>query len=117
MAHLIILQAATLRHYLEVFRGKLNSAQWKHFVTVLKGLVHCKGSKTLSGMLRKLAAGVTLSWLSRFLISPAWSASESENIRCQQFVQQVQPMVAQVPGGGRSDPYPTRLAERLGCLL
>ena len=96
MAHLIILQEATLRNYLEAFRGKLNASQWKYFVTVLMGLVHCEGSKTLSGMLRKVAVVVTISGLSRFLISPAWSAAELEKIRYQQFVQQVQPMVAQV---------------------
>ena len=61
MAHLIILQEATLRNYMEAFRGKLNAAQWKYFVTVLMGLVHCEGSKTLSGMLRKVAVAVTIS--------------------------------------------------------
>ena len=95
MAHLIILQEATFRNYLEAFRGKLNAAQWKYFVTVLMGLVHCEGSKTLSGMLRKVAVAVTISGLSRFLISPAWSVAELEKVRYQQFVQQVQPMVAQ----------------------
>jgi hypothetical protein len=86
------------------FRGKLNATQWKYFVTVLMGLVHCEGSKTLSGMLQKVAVAVTISGLSRFLISPAWSAAESEKIRCQQFVQQVQPMVAQAR---RGRPRPT----------
>lgn len=95
MAHLIILQEATFRNYLEAFRGKMNASQWKYFVTVLMGLLHCEGSKTLSGMLRKVAVMVTVSGLSRFLISPAWTTAALEQIRYQQFVNQVQPMVAQ----------------------
>ena len=51
MAHLIIIQDATLRNYLEAFRSRLSVPQWKYFETVLMGLLHCDGSKTLSGML------------------------------------------------------------------
>jgi len=45
MTHLIILQEATFRNYLEAFHGKMNASQWKYFVTVLMGLLHCEGSK------------------------------------------------------------------------
>ena len=60
------------------------------------GMLHCQGSKTLSGMLRQLAVVVTMSGLSRFLISPAWSVAALERVRYQQFFAQVQPIVAQV---------------------
>lgn len=93
MAQLIILQEATLRNYLEAFRRKFSAPQWKYFVTVLMGLLHCDGSKTLSGMLRQVAVWVTISGLSRFLISPAWSITDVEQVRYQQFANQVQPLV------------------------
>ena len=78
MAQLIILQDATLRNYLEAFHSKFSAPQWKYFVTVLMGLLHCNGSKTLSGILREVAVRVTMSGLSRFLISPAWSVTALE---------------------------------------
>lgn len=96
MAHLIILQDAVLRNYLEAFHGHLSAPQWKYFVTVLMGLLHCNGSKTLSGMLREVAVTVTVSGLSRFLISPAWSVATLDQVRYQQFASQVSPLVAQV---------------------
>jgi hypothetical protein len=95
MAQLIINQDATLRNYLEAFRSKFSVPQWKYFVTVLMGLLHCDGSKTLSGMLRKVAVVVTMSGLSRFLISPAWSVAALEQVRFQQFQAQVQPRILQ----------------------
>jgi hypothetical protein len=48
MVQLIINQDATLRNYLEAFRPKFSVPQWKYLVTVLMGLLHCDGSKTLS---------------------------------------------------------------------
>ncbi len=71
MAQLIINQDATLRNYLEAFQPKFSAPQWKYFMTVLMGLLHCDSSKTLSGILRQVAVVVTMSGLSRFLISPA----------------------------------------------
>lgn len=67
----IILQDAVLRNYLETFHGHFSAPQWKYFVTVLMGMLHCDGTKTLSGMLREVAIAVTISGLSRFLVSPA----------------------------------------------
>lgn len=95
MAQLIINQDATLRNYLEAFHPMFSAPQWKYFVTVLMGLLHCDGSKTLSGMLRQVAVVVTMSGLSRFLISPAWSVAELERVRYQQFQTQVQPQILQ----------------------
>jgi hypothetical protein len=75
MAQLIINQDATLRNDLEAFRSIFSIPQWKYFETILMGLLHCDGSKTLSGILRQVAVVVTMSGLSRFLISPAWSVA------------------------------------------
>lgn len=96
MAHLIIIQDASLRNYLEAFRRQFSEPQWKYFVTVLMGLLHCQGNKTLSGMLRQVAVGVTMSGLSRFMNSSAWSTAAVEQVRYQQFTAQVQPIVSQV---------------------
>jgi len=95
MAQLIINQDATLRNYLEAFRSIFSAPQWKYFETILMGLLHCDGSKTLSGMLRQVAVVVTMSGLSRFLISPAWSVAALEQVRYRQFQAQVQPLVLQ----------------------
>lgn len=95
MAQLIINQDATLRNYLEAFQPKFSAPQWKYFVTVQMGLLHCAGSKTLSGMLRQVAVVVTMSGLSRFLISRAWSIADLEQVRYQQYQAQVQPRILQ----------------------
>ncbi len=84
MAQLIIIQDATLRNYLEAFGSKFSAPQWKYFVTVLMGLLHCDGSKTLSGILRQVAVVVTMSGHSRLLISSAWSVVALEQVRYQQ---------------------------------
>ena len=95
MAQLIITQDATLCNYLEAFHPKFSAPQWKYFVTVLMGLLHCDGNKTLSGLLRQVAVVVTMSGLSRFLVSPAWSVAALEQVRYREFQAQVQPLVVQ----------------------
>jgi hypothetical protein len=59
MAQPIIIQDATLRNYLQAFRDTFSAPQWKYFVTVLMGMIHCQASRTLSGMLRGVAVWVT----------------------------------------------------------
>ena len=81
MAQPIIIQEATLRNYLQAFRGIFSAPQWKYFVTVLMGMIHCQASRTISGMLRGVAVCVTVGRLSRFLISPAWTTDELASIR------------------------------------
>jgi len=95
MAQPIIIQDATLCNYLQAFRGVFSAPQWKYFVTVLMGLIHCQASRTLSGMLRKVAAWVTVAGLSRFLISPAWSVERVAQARYAFFCAEVAPIVAE----------------------
>jgi hypothetical protein len=94
MAHPIIIQEGTLRNYLGEFREVIHPAQWMYFETVLMGLIHCQASRTLSGLLRTVAALVTVWDLSRFLISPRWSASRIAEVRYRVFCEEVQPLVA-----------------------
>jgi hypothetical protein len=95
MAQPIILQDATLRNYLQAFRAVFSVPQWKYFVTVLMGLIHCQATRTLSGMLREVAILVTVGGLSRFLISPAWSVEVVTKARYAFFCAEVQPIVIQ----------------------
>ena len=102
MAQPIIIQEVTLRNYLQAFRAVFSVPQWKYFVTVLMGLIRCQDSRTLSGMLREVAIVVTVSGLSRFLISPAWSVEEVTKARYAFFWAEVQPIVIQAHARQRS---------------
>ncbi len=95
MAQPIIIQEATLRNYLVAFRDFFSAPQWKYFVTVLMGMIHCQASRTLSGMLREVAVWVTVSGLSRFLISSAWSVDDFAKARYAYFCAEVRPIVVE----------------------
>jgi len=94
MAHPIIIQEGSLRNYLSAFQDVLRPAQWTYFETVLMGLIHCQASRTLSGLLRTVAVLVTVWDLSRFLVSPRWSAARLAVVRYRVFCAEVQPLVA-----------------------
>lgn len=93
MAQPIIIQDAILRNHLRMYREVLSSPQMKYFVTVQMGMIHCQGSRTLSGMLREVAGSVTVSGLSRFLISQAWSVEEVVKVRYGYFCEELRPIV------------------------
>ena len=95
MAQPIIIQDITLRNYLRAFQPVFGAPQWKYFVTVLMGLIHCQASRTLSSMLREVAVLMTVSGLSRFLISPAWTCEELARARYAFFCAEVAPIVVQ----------------------
>ena len=94
MAHPIIIQESSLRNYLSAFQDVLRPAQWTYFETVLMGLIHCQASRTLSGLLRTVAVLVSVWDLSRFLVSPRWSAARLAEVRYRVFCAEVQPLVA-----------------------
>ncbi len=62
---------------------------WKYFVTVLVGLLHCDAAHTLSGLLRQVAIAMSVSGLSRFLKSLAWSTETLTVVRQERFNAQV----------------------------
>ena len=103
MAQPIIIQDITLRNYLRAFQPVFGIPQWKYFVTVLMGLIHCQASRTLSGLLREVAVLVTVSGLSRFLISPAWTCDELAGARYAFFCAEITPLVAQAHATQRLD--------------
>ncbi len=55
--------------------------QWKYFVAVLLGLLHCDERRTLSALLRHVAAGVTIFGLCHFLRVAPWSVDELTAVR------------------------------------
>ena len=93
MAQPIIIQEGIFRNYLTALEDAMRPSQWKYFVTVQMGLVHCQASRTLSGLLRSVATWVTVWQLSRFLVSPRWSTHGLAEARYQVFVSEVQPLV------------------------
>ncbi len=68
---------------------------WKYFVTVLVGLLHCDAAHTLSGLLRQVAIAMSVSGLSRFLKSLAWSTETLTVVRQERFNAQVVGEVAE----------------------
>ena len=85
MAQPVIVQDATLRQFAGSLRSAFSVPQWKYFVTVLVGLLHCDAAHTLSGLLRQAAIAMSVSGLSRFLKSPAWSAEALMVVRQERF--------------------------------
>lgn len=102
MAQPIIIQDASLHNFLEGFRDIFSAPQWKYFVTVLMGMIHCQASRTLSGMLREVAGWMTVGGVSRFLISPAWSVEGLAKARSAYFCAEVAPLIAEAHAQQRS---------------
>jgi len=95
MAQPDIVQDATLRQFDRALLGVFSLPQCKYFVTVLLGLLHCDAAHTLSGLLRQVAIRVTVSGLSRFLKSCAWSVDALTAARQERFNVLVAPEVSQ----------------------
>jgi hypothetical protein len=72
----IICLDARLRQFCETFRTCFSHPQFKYRVTVLLGLILCQETHTLTGLLRQMADGQSVSGLSRFLSQSPWSATE-----------------------------------------
>ncbi len=70
-----------LHHFAQRFGEAFSKPQYQHFVTVLLGLILCKCRRTLSGLLRQIAAGPSLAGLSRFLTEAPWEAAAVASAR------------------------------------
>src|SRR5260221_14667748 len=64
-----------LHHFAQRFREHLSKPQYQHFVTVLLGLMLCESTRTLSGLVRRIANGPSLAGLSRFLSEAPWETA------------------------------------------
>lgn len=83
-----------LTQYLRRFSGVFSLPQWKYFVTVLMGLLHCDERRSLSALLRHVVAGVTIFGLCHFLRAAPWSVDQLTTVRQTCFYEQMAPVVA-----------------------
>lgn len=83
----------SLRQFCEAFRGCFSKPQFKYLVTVLLALILCQESRTLSGLMRQIAGGPSVSGLSRFLSEAPWSVTEVAGCWYARFVAQMLPAV------------------------
>ncbi len=82
-----------LRQYLEWFMDCFSIPQWRHFVTVLLGLMQIEGRSTLSGLVRRVVEAGSVSSLSRFLSNAPWSARSVAERWQRRFRERLAPLV------------------------
>jgi hypothetical protein len=85
----IICLDARLRQFCETFWKCFSQPQFKYLVTVLLALMLCQETHTLSGLLRQVADGQSVSGLSRFLSRSPWSATEVAGAWTERFHEQL----------------------------
>jgi len=90
----MIVQDVRFVQYAQIFSAVFSLPQWKYFVTVLLGLLHCDERRTLSALLRHIAARVTIFGLCYFLRSASWSVEALTAVRQAHFYAQIAPLVA-----------------------
>ncbi len=91
----IICLDARLRQFCETFSKCLSKPQYKYLVTVLLALMLCQETHTLSGLLRQVADGQSISGLSRFMSRSPWSAAEVAGAWTERFHEQLSEAVKQ----------------------
>ncbi len=89
----IICLDEALQHFAQRFRELLSKPQYQYFVTVLLGLMLCEGTRTLSGLVRQIAAGPNLAGLSRNLAEAPWEAAAVAEQWLKHFRETMQPQV------------------------
>jgi SRSO17 transposase len=85
----IICLDARLRQFCETFRMCFSQPQFKYLVTVLLALMLCQETHTLTGLLRQIADGQSVSGLSRFLSQSPWSAADVAGAWIERFHEQM----------------------------
>jgi len=89
----IICLDEALQHFAQRFRELFSKPQYQYFVTVLLGLMLCEGTRTLSGLVRQIAAGPNLAGLSRNLAEAPWEAAAVAEQWLKHFRETMQPQV------------------------
>jgi hypothetical protein len=82
-----------LTQYLRVFSSAFSLPQWKYFVTVLLGLLHCDERRSLSALLRHVVVGVTIFGVCHFMCVAPWSVDRLTAVRQAYFYEQMAPVV------------------------
>jgi hypothetical protein len=83
-----------VRHFAQRFQKLFTKPQYQYLVTVRLRLMECEGGRTLSGLLRQIAAGPSLAGLSRFLSEAPWEAAAVADLWLRYFREMMQPQVA-----------------------
>jgi SRSO17 transposase len=92
----IICLDARLRQFCETFRKSFSQPQFKYLVTGLLALMLCQETHTLTGLLRQVADGQSVSGLSRFLSQSPWSAADVAGAWIERFHEQmIEPVEAE----------------------
>jgi hypothetical protein len=89
----IICTSATLCQCALLFSPVFTKPQWKYFVTVLLALVQSEDRRTLTGLLRKVLAQLSLAGLSRFFARAPWSESVLGQRWLARFRTQLEPAI------------------------
>jgi hypothetical protein len=84
-----------LRQYAQTFADCFSRPQYQHFVTVLLGLLLCRGKRTLTGLFGSVAVKTSVASLSRFLSEAPWKQSELAMRWRERFDRALAPRVAQ----------------------
>ncbi len=82
-----------LRQYLTLFSDCFSRPQYKYFVTILLGLMLCQSGRTMSGLLRQVNSGASVSGTSRFMGQAPWQANDLARIWQGHFRQEMTPQV------------------------
>ena len=90
MPHPIVCQDERLRQYLQSFQALFSRPQYKHFVTVLMGLLLGESGHTLSHLHRAVAGKKSLSSLSRFLSIAPWDHQYINQYNFSRFCEMMQ---------------------------
>jgi hypothetical protein len=83
-----------VRYFAQRFENLFSKPQYQYLVTVLLGLMECEGRRTLSDLVRQVAAGPSLAGLSRFLSQAPWEAKAVAEGWLRHFREMMQPQVA-----------------------
>lgn len=84
-----------VRQFAQSFAPCFSRPQLQHFVIVLMGLLLCRGSRTLTGLLGSLRVKTSLASLSRFLSEAPWKSYAVAHTWRKRFDLQLAPKVAQ----------------------
>lgn len=91
-----------LRQYAQTFADCFSRPQYQHFVTVLLGLLLCRGKRTLTGLFGSVAGKASVASLSRFLSEASWKHCELVTRWRERFDRALAPRVAQCHADNRA---------------
>jgi len=89
----IVCLDARVRQWAACFSRCFSKPHYQHFVTVLRGLLLCQDTRTLSGLRRQVAGGPRIASLSRFIARAPWDEEAVVRTWLARFQTQVAPLV------------------------